>query len=192
MKTADKAIILVSVSIILGVLAFLGVYFYKPGITTDRSSLSTPKPALSVPANQVISGTPSSLSVPRLSKTFNVIPGVENYKTGEWTLTWNKVQYATITPKPNNRGGNTLIYGHETAAIFAYLYLLRPGDTVSLTTKNGYIFHYVYQGTYAVNPRDTSLFNYEGAPILTLQTCSGAFFQNRQMYQFSLAGFNKA
>ncbi|MGH7156977.1 MAG: sortase [Candidatus Saccharimonadales bacterium] len=193
MKTAYKAVIILCILIILSVLSFLVIYFHKPAVSTssNRGSLHAPQPALKVSAPQIVSGNPSFLSIPSLNKSLSIIPGTEDSKTGAWTLTWDKVQYATISPEPNNHEGNTLIYGHETSSIFTYLYRLRPGDTASVTTDNGYIFHYTYEGTYAVNPHDWSVFNYKGAPILTLQTCSGVFFQNRQMYQFSLSGFDK-
>lgn len=191
MKTAHKAVILLCSLIIISVLTFLIVYFHKPSVSNSgRTSLNPPKPALTVSKNQVVSGYPTFLSLPSLNLALNVIPGSQD-KTGAWTLTWDKVQYATISPEPNNHEGNTFIYGHETTNLFTYLYRLKPGDIASITTANGYIFNYTYEGTYAVNPHDLSVFDYKGAPILTLQTCSGVFFQNRQMYQFGYTGFDK-
>lgn len=194
MKAADKLVILISTLAIVSVFTFLFVfYFSKPTIpNSNRSSLSldAPKRAPAVLAVQTVKGSPELLSIPSLGLNLNVIPGTED-KNGNWTLTWDKVQYATVSTEPNNSGGDTLIYGHESKGVFLTLFLLKKGDTASVQTDNGYIFHYKYEGTYAVNPHDVSIFDYQGPPILTLQTCSGVFFQNRQMYQFSYVGFDK-
>lgn len=192
MKKADKLVIFICTALIIAVLSLLGFYFnQKSSAETHKGSLNNPNPSLSVAPDKVVQGSPVLLSLPSLDKTLNVIPGSAD-KNGNWTLTYDKVQYATISPEPNNKEGNTLIYGHETKNIFTYLYRLKKGDIASVKTSNGYVFHYKYEGTYAVNPHDLSVFDYKGAPILTLQTCSGAFFQNRQMYQFAYIGYDKA
>ncbi len=179
------------VLIIAGVLSFLFVYFQKPPVQdTHRGSLTPPESAPALAEAQVVQGNPHSISIPSLDLTLAVIHGTEDQK-GNWTLTPTKAQYAVISPEPNNHEGNTVIYGHALTNVFGTLYKMKKGDTADITTDNGYIFHYVYQGTYAVNPRDWSIFEYKGAPILTLQTCSGTFYQNRQMYQFSYSGFDK-
>ncbi len=188
---ADKAIIMIASMTIVLVIAFLFVYFRKsPVPNTHRSSLNTAKPSLSVPADKIVSGNPISLSIQSIGSTHSVIKGVE-YPDGTWTLTPDKVQYAVISSEPNNKEGNTVIYGHATKAIFGYLSTMKKGDVANITTDNGYVFHYRFEGSYAVSPYDFSIFSYKGAPILTLQTCSGTFYQNRQMYQFSFTGFDK-
>jgi hypothetical protein len=35
-------------------------------------------------------------------------------------------------------------------------------------------------------PTDATLFEYKGKPILTIQTCSGVWYQNRQLFTFDL------
>lgn len=190
-STFDRLIILGSTLIILSVLIFLGIYFVKPGVpNTHRGSLHSPGPPRPVSYGQILKGEPSNLAVPSLGISLNVIKGWEK-PNGLWVLTPNNVQYAIISPEPNNHEGNTVIYGHATTAIFGKLFQIKKGSTASITTSNGYIFSYRYEGTYSVNPFDFSIFSYKGAPILTLQTCSGTFYQNRQMFQFSYLGFNK-
>lgn len=191
MKTADKVIVLFALLIIAAVLSFLVIYFNKPAIpNSHRGSLNPPQPAPSLTAAQTVSGNPSLIAIPSLGLNLEVIHGWEDTK-GNWTLTPDKAQYAIISPEPNNHEGNTLIYGHALTNIFGRLYLMQKGAAASITTDNGYVFHYVYEGTYAVNPHDWSVFEYKGAPILTLQTCSGTFYQNRQMYQFNLLSVDK-
>jgi len=120
-----------------------------------------------------------------------VIPGVYNPKTGAWTLTLDKAQFALPSVQPNNESGNTLIYGHYRPEVFAYLHLIKPGAQATITTSNGYSFTYTYMNSQAFNPTDTSIFTYQGSPRLTIQTCSGAFMQNRQMYYFQYDGYAK-
>lgn len=131
------------------------------------------------------SGEPVRLKIPSLHMDLVVIDGLYNQKTGAWTLTRDKAQFATITTKPNDISGNTLIYGHYRPEVFAYLHHIVKGAKVYLYTDNGYKFSYTYHSTEATSPRDTSIFLYQGKPRLTIQTCSGAFMQNRQMYYFS-------
>lgn len=147
----------------------------------------------SLPLNQwTVSGHPVSISIPSLNINLQVIDGFYNPKNGEWTLTNDKAQYATPSVEPNNTRGDTLIYGHYRREVFAYLHLIKPGAIVTVTTDNGHVFTYKFVSTEALDPTDTSIFNYQGAPRLTLQTCSGAFFQHRQMYYFQYVGVQKA
>lgn len=147
--------------------------------------------AVAAPAKTVITGDPNKLEIPSLKMNLQVIDGYYNQKTQDWTLTLNKAQYATPSVQPNDVQGNTLIYGHYRPEVFAYLHLIKPGAQATVTTSNGYRFHYTFVGTFATKPTDTSIFNNDGAPRLTIQTCSGAFFQNRQMYQFKFDGVEK-
>lgn len=191
MKNLDRFVILICLLAIVGIFSLLFSYFHHPSISnTHRSSLNKPQPARLQPASQFVSGTPLSISLPSMDLSLAIVPGSADSK-GNWTLTPNKAQYAIISPKANNREGNTVVYGHANKYVFGHLYLIKKGAIANVTTDNGYIFHYKYEGTYAVNPHDLSIFNYKGAPILTLQTCSGAFYQNRQMYQFAYQGFDK-
>jgi hypothetical protein len=35
-----------------------------------------------------------------------------------------------------------------------------------------------------LTPEDTSILNYKGPSMLTVQTCSGSFFEYRQLFSF--------
>lgn len=143
----------------------------------------------------LVTGFPVALSIPgyrqALSMNLSIIPGYYNKKANTWTLSENAAQFATISSQPNNLTGNTFIYGHYRPSVFAYLHLITPGSIATITTNNGYEFRYKFINTYSVQPKDTSVLSYSISPILTLQTCSGTFFQNRQMFIFSFVSYSK-
>jgi LPXTG-site transpeptidase (sortase) family protein len=134
----------------------------------------------------VVEGQPSELLIPSLKYDLPVIPGVYNPKTKTWTLSLSEVQYATVTPEPNSASGNTFFYGHYRRAVFASLHTIQIGATAIVKTTNGHSFYYQLVSERITNPADTSLFSYKGKPILTIQTCTGLFFQNRQLFTFNL------
>lgn len=155
---------------------------------TAQQTQSTPVQ----PQQQAISGHPANISFPSVGINLPVIDGVYNPNTKDWTLTPNKAQYAAITSQPNNVGGNTFIYGHALPQVFGNLPNIKAGDKALVTTDNGYTFTYVFQHSIEVPPTDTSLFGYKGAPILTVQTCSGTWYQNRQLFTFTLQSVAKS
>lgn len=144
------------------------------------------------PSATLVTGKPTSISIPSLNINLQIIDGTYDAKSGQWTLTLDKAQFALPSVQPNNETGNTLIYGHYRPEVFAYLHLIKPGAQASITTDNGYVFTYSFQDSEALDPADTSIFTYRGAPRLTIQTCSGSFMQHRQMYYFHYDGFTKS
>lgn len=181
--------------ILVGVIGTVPTLYFKMtgnGTSSQKIPLNlvhTNKPMVKPP--NIISGYPEDLQIPSLNFNLTIIPGYYNQTTGTWNLTNTEAQFATPSVVPNNYYGNTLIYGHDRTAVFASLNLIQLNSLAYVTTKNGYRFNYQYQYTYAVNPSNTSIFDYQGAPILTLQTCSGNFYQNRQMYVFKYLGYDK-
>lgn len=131
-----------------------------------------------------ITGDPVSIMVPSLSLSVPVVHGVYDKETKEWNLGLITAQFATITTQPNNLSGDTYIYGHYRPAVFAYLHNIKDGGEAMVDSANGYRFTYKLRERHDVGPADTSIFSYTGSPILTLQTCSGAWFQNRQQFTF--------
>jgi LPXTG-site transpeptidase (sortase) family protein len=135
----------------------------------------------------VISGNPVNLQIPSLSMNLQIIPGVYNPRTQTWTLTLDKVQYATVTPEPNNIEGDTFLYGHYRPEVFAYLHHIKSGAQAIVTTDNGHVFTYQLASIQVVDPTDSAaVFNYKGKPILTIQTCTGLLFHERQLFTFDL------
>jgi len=171
------------------------VYFdYSHKGTASGSSLVDASTKSMKPESNtlLVTGHPSNISIPSVSISLPVVDGYYDSKSSNWTLTDDKAQYATPTVEPNNISGNTFIYGHALTVVFGRLTLIKPGAEVFIRTDNNYTFKYKFVETYATQPADTSVLSYQGPPILTLQTCSGSFWQNRQMYVFSFEGYDKA
>jgi LPXTG-site transpeptidase (sortase) family protein len=143
-----------------------------------------PKPA---PQSDTITGYPVRLQVPSLAMDLQIVDGVYNEKTHAWSLSRDKVQYALPTVQPNNKAGNTLLYGHYRPEVFARLHKIQPGAEVIVTTDNGRVFSYTFTRSQTVAPSDTSIFGYSGDPRLTIQTCTGAWMQDRQFFFFALS-----
>lgn len=138
-----------------------------------------------------ISGKPISLKIPSLQINLPVINGQYNPKTHGWTLTDNNVQYLVDSAQPNNIGGKTFIYGHAVRNIFGKLYNIQPGAGLSLTTNNGYKFNYRFGSSFTTSPSDLSVLSNTKKPLLYLQTCSGFFSQNRQIFIFKYVSYKK-
>ncbi len=188
MKSTMKSI---KLHLILGILLVaVGSAVLITIIRNQRSSEVIPgtvttTQAVQAPASS-IQGYPSLLQIPSLNLNLAVIPGIYNPKNKTWTLSLDKVQYAVMTPQPNNIGGNTFIYGHYRSAVFATLHTIKPGAQAIVKTTNGHTFTYKLSSVKVTAPSDISPFNYTGTPILTLQTCTGILFQNRQLFTFNL------
>ena len=147
------------------------LFMYKKSATSPKTPL-------------VFSGSPVNIEVPSLSLNLPIQPGIYDNETKKWTLSDIKAQYATITPLSNNQRGNTFIYGHAIPGIFGKLHTINNGENVIIQTDNGLVFEYTFFGSTEVDTTDNSVFNYSGPSILTVQTCSGSFYQNRQMFAF--------
>jgi LPXTG-site transpeptidase (sortase) family protein len=132
-------------------------------------------------------GMPTELLIPSLHIDLPVIPGYYDSQTQKWTLSLDKVQYAAMTPEPNTISGNTFVYGHYRRSVFASLHNIKPDSEATVRTKNGKSYTYKLQKVTVVSPEDSgNIFSYQGRPILTIQTCTGLWFQNRQLFTFSL------
>jgi LPXTG-site transpeptidase (sortase) family protein len=133
-----------------------------------------------------VQGDPVKVDIPSLGLSLPVVRGYYDSKTKAWTLTKDKVQYATLTPPPSNQDGNTLLYGHYRKGVFATLHTIKPGAPAVVTASNGHKFYYRFASSKVTNPNDNSVFKKPDHPILTVQTCTGIFFQNRQLFTFDL------
>jgi len=136
--------------------------------------------------NASIEGRPVRIQIPSLKINIPIVNGYYDAKKQDWTLNNDSAQYATITPLANNAEGNTFIYGHNQPPVFGRLPKILPGQKAYLFTDNGHKFTYTFTSARETVPSDDSLFRYKGAPILTLQTCSGFFSQNRELFTFNL------
>lgn len=152
----------------------------KAEAASGQQAAPTPAPA------QVISGKPVRIQVPSLAINLRVAEGHFDAASQTWTLSKDKAHYGVNTPPANNAHGNTFIYGHNRTGVFRSLSRIKPGAIVIVTTENGHRFTYRFSAAYETNPNDDSLFRYQGPPIMTVQTCSGMWYQNRQLFTFTL------
>jgi len=182
--------------IIGGLLLIAGGTVLIVMIVRSGAASQTAAPSALYPSNykpvvvqpSAVYGKPVRLDLPSLGLSLQVIDGYFNSQTRTWTLTTDKAQYATITPEPNNAAGNTFIYGHYRRNVFANLHKITVGDVAVIRTSNDHLFTYRFRSSRITNPNDVALFSYQGPPILTLQTCTGLFYQNRQLFTFDLIG----
>lgn len=143
-------------------------------------------PAESAFPKSTVSGIPTEISVPSVGVKLTVEPGAYNKSTDSWTLSGYNAHFATITRPANDGGGNTFIYGHNNRHVFGPMKAIIPGAEARITTDVGNTFYYSLVSSRTVDPSDVSVFTYTGAPILTIQTCTGIWHERRELYTFKL------
>ncbi|MCA9346429.1 sortase [Candidatus Saccharibacteria bacterium] len=182
----------------LSKLSIAGILFLTAGLIfaiqpfqryqTDKQVSATPFPEstqiIAAPEFEYISGRPIHITLPSIGISLEVIDGSYNKNNNSWTLSKDKAQFALLSTLANNLQGNTFIYGHNNKYVFRDLHKITEGDEAIVTTDNGHEFVYKMTGVHVVDPTDTSIFKYSGPPILTVQTCSGAWYENRSLYTF--------
>lgn len=181
LKQTGLTLIIVIHTFSLGMLWFMN---RQPVITVAAQPITVQQQDLA----EAITGTPSRIVVPSLAIDLNVLPGEYNSATDSWTLSGYNAHFATMTAPANNQQGNTFIYGHNNKHVFGPLKQLKPGAEVIVVASNGNQFTYRFESVRTVIPEDVTLFNYQGSPILTVQTCTGAWHEKRQLYQFAFVG----
>lgn len=177
----------------LGLLAPMGYFWLQQkNAVAGASTLMVPAVAPLPPeTSTLITGYPVSLEVPSVKVKVPVVDGTFDSKSQQWSLELNKAHYALMTMQPNNETGNTFIYGHYRPEVFAYLHHVKPGAQAQVVTANKYRFTYTFRSSQTVDPTDTSIFTYEGKPQLTIQTCTGTWMQNRELYYFDFTSVEK-
>lgn len=177
---------------------FVGLFFIMAGLLLSAEPIlhhwqkqnaqpffaGTPRNSAYVAKKASISGEPTHIDIPSVGISIDITPGYYDKASQTWTLSTDKAQYATITPEPNDASGNTFIYGHNRWEVFYKLLKVQNGDIATITTSNNHTFTYKMTSRKDTSPTDSSLFDYQGPPILTLQTCSGFWYQNRSLFVF--------
>lgn len=164
-------------------------YLHSPGASRSQA-LAVPIPTPMPLAQTVKKGIPATLKIPALGIDLPVADGSYNSADASWTLSSDKAHYANLTVPVNDQRGNTMIYGHNNPQVFAALERLQPGMEAEVITTAGDHFYYSFTDSLTIRPNDLTSFDSSGSPRLTLQTCSGAWFENRQMFQFALSRVN--
>jgi hypothetical protein len=134
----------------------------------------------------LVYGQPSRIVIPSSNIDIPVNPGSYNASQGSWSLSGYYAQYATISALANNVAGDTFIYGHNNDFVFGSLRHDTPteGAEALIYTSNGHILEYSFENSFSLAPDDTSILDYSGPPILTVQTCTGSVNEWRTMYRF--------
>lgn len=171
-------------------------YVIQPNGLVNRTSALVLPPAAQQPHipvsphGHLVYGRPVRIVIPKSSVDLPVDPGYYDSNTGSWTLSGYRAQFAMVSTLANNVTGDTFIYGHNNNYVFGALRHVTPtvGAPALIYTDNGHIFEYAFQKSRSLAPDDTSVFSYNGPPIMTIQTCTGSLNEWRTMYQY---GFEK-
>lgn len=185
----------ISVALYYLVTLIFGIYIFRPQLidVVLKKDRLTPVVLADITANNptetaapvpIIMGKPVRLLVPSVDIDLPVIDGQYNPLDQSWTLVSDKAHFAIPSLPANDRGGSTLIYGHNTPPVFKKLSGLTAGASAEVYTDNGYVFSYTFIQAEKVAPDNTATFSYSGTPILTLQTCSGIWSELREMFTF--------
>lgn len=169
---------------------FLGLPAILPSFTNASATSTRREPDIShavVTETPLIKGMPVHIEVPSVKVSVDVAPGYYDKSTKTWTLSKDKAHFATITSEPNNKTGNTFIYGHNRWQVFTALLDTKIGDKAMVKTANGHTFTYTLRSISDVDPSDTSYLADHKSPILTVQTCSGFWYEHRHMLIFDLS-----
>lgn len=138
------------------------------------------------------SGTPNRVIISSLGMDLAVGPGSYDPNTGNWTIDDTKAYFADVSVPANDRGGTTLIYGHNQGPVFGALHTILPSSEAIVYSDTGFVFHYIYQSMRQVLPNDTSVFQDTGKPVLVLLTCSGGWDTYRSLYTFKLESVSRS
>lgn len=167
-------------------------YNYVPEASEAAKQDTGEQDVITQDNNRKTPGYPVNIQILDADINVPVAKGYYNKQNQKWTLSKNSAHYAVMTSRPNAIGGNTFIYGHNRSNVFARLLSIKPGSMAYVTTDNNQRFAYRLTRSFTTNPSDSSVLGDKGAPILTLQTCSGANFQNRTLFVFELVGVTNA
>lgn len=182
--------------IIVGLILLIALQVSLGSKSPPAASAAAVNKALHSPADSglapnaadTLSGTPTHIDIPAVGINLDVIPGYYYPATKSWTLSLSDAQYAANTKPANNTGGATFIYAHNRRGVFMSLPDITKGALAKITTSNGHVFSYAYRTSVVTTPDNTSIFAYQGKPILVAQTCTGIWYQNRQLFIFDLVG----
>lgn len=184
----------------VGFMSYAGLNAYHAQTTIRRPAAVTIETApvasneKSTPVSNVISGKPLRLVIADAGIDLPIDEGYYDQATDTWTLSDSRLQHAAVTMPANNQSGNTFIYGHGTDQVLAPLSSNPPsvGATAQVYTDNNHVFTYTFRSSHNFTPNDTSVFSYNGPPILTVQTCTGPASEWRTMYTFEFEKVTQA
>lgn len=168
------------------------VYVEPDSSQVFQAPVDAPVTDTTTDQNPAGTGRPVQLQVLDVGISVPVKDGYYNRQTQQWTLTRDSAQYAVMTPKPNENSGMTFIYGHNRKAVFSRLLGAKKGSVAVVTTDSNQRYTYRLKYSFTTSPTDSGFLRSDGPPLLTLQTCSGANFENRTLFVYELVGVTNA
>ncbi len=189
--TANRLWLLAGIALISLGLLFGGYSFISTWLSyrnSDAQALQNNDPGYN--SAPLVEGTPVRISAPSVDIDLEVTPGYYYPTTKSWTLSLDKAHWGVMTTKANNKSGVTFIYGHNRRQVFSALPKIKLGDEALVTTEKGHTFTYKFVKSTVTKPEDTSIFTYKGKPVLVLQTCTGLWYQDRQLFVFDFIKVN--
>jgi LPXTG-site transpeptidase (sortase) family protein len=167
-------------------IACIGFALHTPRVAASTVTLAKKVTVTAAPKITVISGRPVRIVIPSEDVDLPLIPGTYDRADDSWTLSGYEAQFASSSTPANNVGGETFIYGHNNDYVFGALRHVTPtvGAEALVYTENRHIFAYKFQKTWSVGPDDVTTIDYQGPPVLLIQTCTGSLNELRTMYLF--------
>ncbi|HEY1835828.1 MAG TPA: sortase [Candidatus Saccharimonadales bacterium] len=167
-------------------IACIGFALHTPRVAASTVTLADKVTVTATSKIKLIAGRPVRIVIPSEDVDLPLIPGTYDRADDSWTLSGYEAQFATSSTPANNVGGETFIYGHNNDYVFGALRHVTPtaGAEALVYTNNHHIFAYKFQKTWSVGPYDVTTIDYQGPPVLLIQTCTGSFNQWRTMYLF--------
>jgi len=188
----SSVVLLNAFTLLFAFYLFNPVVFQRPA-QAHPALQNTPTLPAPITTREVVSGKPARLVIERLGIDLQVDEGNYNQADGSWTLVYGRkaAYFAMPSALANDYAGGTLLYGHNNQFVFNALGSVAAGDTAKIYTENGHVLVYTYANSEELQPDDVSIFNYQGPPRLTLQTCTGNWYEKRSMFHFMFTRVEK-
>ncbi len=165
---------------VAGILCYmLGIY--NLWLSQDPNRLSFSKYSYaqrSIPENKtkLKQELPQRIIIKSLNIDIPVIPSkIEDTK---WETTDQGASYLGSSPVPGETG-NSIIYGHNWASLFANLIYIVPGQEVQIVYEDGKTKTFVVKYTSVVTPDTSSILAPTKDKRITLYTCTGFLDSHR-------------
>ncbi len=185
MNKFKVGLIIAASCVIIGAILAYPEFIARSGIVKQSVQTVAPEITKIEVEKPLVSGQPTHIDFPSLDVSVDVTPGYYDAASSTWSVSTDKAQFATVTSEPNNKTGNTFIYGHNRWQVFTKLLDATIGDEAIINTENGHVFKYTLTAIHDTDQTDTSFLQPTEKPTLTVQTCSGLNYEYRRMLSFS-------
>lgn len=174
----------------IGTLGAPSAYFWylrQQGIDTNATYVV--KAAGNIKKTDFVLGTPTHMSLPRLSISLDVKPGTYIQTSQDWRLDRTHAFYILPGTSPLSRTAAPLIYGHDIPAVFLKLHGMAIDEVLFVQNKAGKTLMFRYIGDNVVKPEQGVKLNAANdGKTLNLLTCTGQHFTERWIMHFHFVG----